>query len=276
MTWPLSSLQEARRLERAFSNRRIPFEQPGFFDHPNFIEHERKDARFLELYARYVEARQYAPDYLVVAERKIEIAARALERAIADDGRMGACVDASGMLARMLDRLGVWNYVAKATLTISFPEASGIDDRYFWVIDEGEFTAAHAVVVAPPFGIVDVTVRHQPYTEQEAALVPPITLAKEWQPARWTESDLANHAILGALAARHIPFEMFLKQQTPHMLDVMQVLPARSVRVGDAVLKYIVVAVGGTNEPLEEILGYQPAGRTAMQIYQQDIEPLAR
>jgi hypothetical protein len=55
---------------------------------------------------------------------------------------------------------------------------------------------------------------------------------------------------LGALAARQIPFERFLKQQTPHMLDVMQVLPARSVRVGDAVLKYIVVAVGGTNEPL--------------------------
>jgi hypothetical protein len=32
---------------------------------------------------------------------------------------LGACVHASGMVARMLDRLNIWNFVAKATLTIT-------------------------------------------------------------------------------------------------------------------------------------------------------------
>lgn len=276
MTWPLSNTQEARRLERAFSNRGIPFDHPGFFDHPKFIEQEQASPRFLELYARYVEARHYTPEYLTSAERKIEVAARALERAVGKDGRLGACVDASGMLARMLDCLGIWNYVAKSTLTITFPPESGIDQRYFWVLDEGEFTAAHAVVVAPPFGVVDVTVRHQPYTDREAAFVPPITLAKEWSSSKWEPTDLANHQIRGALKSQQIPFDHFLKVQMPHMLEVMGALPARSIREGGAILKYVVVAVGGTNEPLEGIVGYRPGGRTALEIYQQDIEPLAQ
>jgi hypothetical protein len=39
-------------------------------------------------------------------------------------------------------------------------------------------------------------------------------------------------------------------------------------------LKYVVVAVGGTIEPLEEITGYKPSERTALQIFEQDIAPL--
>lgn len=56
MPWPLSNDQECRRLEHAFANRNIPFDAPGFYDHPNFLAQEQKDPRFLELYAQYVEA----------------------------------------------------------------------------------------------------------------------------------------------------------------------------------------------------------------------------
>ena len=70
-------------------------------------------------------------------------------------------------LVGVIDRLGVWHYVVKATLTITFVTRSGITDRYFWSFDGGSFAAPHARVVAPSFGIVDVTVRPQVYEGSE-------------------------------------------------------------------------------------------------------------
>lgn len=67
--------------------RNIPFDAPGFYDHPNFLTQEQKDPRFLELYARYVEARQYGDSYLADAAAKIDIAANALASAVKADGR---------------------------------------------------------------------------------------------------------------------------------------------------------------------------------------------
>ena len=41
-------------------------------------------------------------------------------------------------------------------------------------LDEGSFAAPHATVVAPPFGIVEVTVRHQVYEGTECDDLPPV------------------------------------------------------------------------------------------------------
>jgi hypothetical protein len=71
-----------------------------------------------------------------------------------------------------------------------------------------------------------------------------------------------------------ITFDAFLQRQNPSMGDVMCALPPRQIKSGDTMLKYVVVAVGGTIEPLEEITGYKPSERTALQIFEQDIAPL--
>jgi hypothetical protein len=273
MEWPRTNSQESRQLERTFSNEGIPFDIPGFSDHPNFLQCEQSDPRFLELYARYVESRGYTADYLADARKKIDVAARALADAIRIDGRLGACVDAAGMLGRMLDRLGVWNYVGKASLTIKFPAVTKFPDRYFWTFDEGEFVAAHAVVISPPFGIVDVTVRHQIYDPGEENFIPQIVLAEEWQAVKWEPEDLANPSILMMLQENRIPFDVFLNTQSPGMANVIRTLPPRAISQNGTLLKYVIVAVGGTIEPLEGILGYKPGGRTALEIFQQDIMP---
>jgi hypothetical protein len=272
-TWPLSSPSEQQRLERAFSNRGIPVAAPGFYDHPAFLAEERKHPQFLEQYARYVEVRAYDASYLATARQRVASVARALEAAVTSDGRLGACVDASGMLGRMLDRVGVWNYVAKASLTVTFPLGSGFEPRYFWSFDEGNFVAPHAIVVAPPFGIIDITVRQQPYDSGQRELLPPHVLATEFQLDKWTPEDLASADIRAALSLRGVRFDAFLHRQNPSMESVMKLLPARTVVVNGTSLKYVVVGVGATNEPLEGITGYKPGGRTALQIFEQDVMP---
>ena len=273
MQWIPSNRQEQQRLERAFSNRGIPFNVPGFYDHPSFLEAERADPRFLELYARYVEVKSYSDVYLEEAGKRVTAAAIAIEAAVASDGRQGACVDASGMLGRMLDRLGVWSYVAKSTLTVMFPPNYGMPPRYFWAVDMGDFVAPHAVVVAPPFGVVDVTVRHQQYDKDQEALLPTLILADQWTAERWAPEDLVNTEILDALVAKRMPLIPFLNSRYGPMMDVLQRFPVRIVAANGTHMKYVTTGIGGTIEPLEEVTGYQPNGRTALQIFEQDLQP---
>lgn len=273
MPWVLSNAETQRSLEQIFERDGITFTTAGFCDSPEFLAREEDDARYLELYARYVESRGYDEAYLADAKRKVDVVAEAMRAAVEADGRLGACVDVSGMVGRMLDKLGVWNYVAKATLTINFPAASGLSPRYFWSFDYGQFAAPHAIVIAPPYYVVDATVGYQHYNHRQAALIPALVLANDFQAAQWCPEDLANHELLAEMNRRHISFNEFLLLQNPGMASVLAQLPPRTVIADQTALKYAIVAVGGTVEPLEGITGYRPGGRTALTIFQQDVEP---
>lgn len=76
-----------------------------------------------------------------------------------------------------------------------------------------------------------------------------------------------------AVRAMGIRFEDYLKSAEPQMLEVMSALPARLVRNRSVELKYVPVAIGGFVEQSEELTGYQPCGRTAMEIFQTDVLP---
>jgi hypothetical protein len=272
-SWPLSDSSVQKKLERAFRNRSIDYSKPGFCDQEAFLRVERQDHRFLETYAQFVEARAYDEPYLSDARQKIDAVAEVMRAAVAQDGRLGACVDASGMVGRMLDRLNIWNYVAKSTLTITF-EQSGHDPQYFWALDDRQFVAPHAIVVAPPYAVVDVTVKHQPYPTSKGILIPDLVLADQFEQTNWSAEDLANPTIRHiAIQSGFRQFREFLARRHPEMLEVMAALPARLVRTGDITLKYVIVAIGGFVEPLDHVRGYQPCGKTALELFEQQVVP---
>ncbi|WP_339547220.1 hypothetical protein [Pseudomonas sp. RA_35y_Pfl2_P32] len=274
MSWKLSNNALEQQLEKLFHKDEIDFGKPGFYDEPNFLKNEERDPRYLENYARYVEARAYDTNYLTEAKRKIEIAVQVLFSAVKKDGRLGACVDVSGMLGRMLDRLGIWNYVATTTLTIDFPASADRPPQHFWTFDVRSFTAAHAIVVAPPFYVVDVTAALQAYERPVLNFLPNFIVSETFTSASWKPEDLMNHQMLRSIPLQFGNFNNFLKRTNPQMLSVMNALPARQVSHGETTLRYVIVAVGGTIEPLEGVVGYKPCGRTALTIFDQDILPL--
>src|SRR5258708_26710179 len=142
----------------------------------------------------------------------------------------------------------------KQTLTIQFPPRIEVEPVHFWAIDEGTFYAPHAIVVAPPFCIIDVTVKHQPYADDvPKETLPDIVLTDAFTRCTWEPEDLANSEILAALRAHGISFKSFLEGDRPHMLDVIDALPPRSITYGAAMLKYVVVALGGIKGPLEQM-----------------------
>lgn len=273
MPWKFSNESKALALRSKFERLGIDYEKSGFCDSEAFLKAESKDPKIMEDYARYIETRAYTETYLDNAAERITLVAEAVRSAVEVDGREGACVDASGMLGRMLDRLGIWNYVAKSTLTITYPTAARIPKSYFWALDEGDFVSPHAIVVAPPFGIIDVTLRYQMYSGRHREHLPHSVLADVLEVADWEPDDIANDELREYLSAKRVPFLSFLKQHRPHMVAVMQELQARQVAVNGTSLKYVIVAIGGTLEQLEGISGYRPSGRTALEIFESDVVP---
>jgi hypothetical protein len=137
--WPLSNATAQRQLEAWFVQRGIDPSRPGIHDAPAFLRAEAQDPKAMNLVARLVEARSYTDEELQEAERKTLVAARAVAERVASDDRRGLCVVASGVLSRMLDALGVWNFTAKTNLAIQFPSAVSREPRFFYSVDEGEW-----------------------------------------------------------------------------------------------------------------------------------------
>lgn len=272
MKWRLSNSAKEKQLKRAFDNRGIDPSQVAFYDSPAFLKQEVEDPRILNTYAEHVEAKEYSAEYLLSAHRKIETVAHAVGAAIRRDGRQGACVDASMMIGRMLDRLGIWNYVAKATLTIEFPDRSGILPIYFPDMDPTrEFAAAHMIVVAPPFGIIDVTLRQQPYPGRIVDYLPDTVLANDFADSQWTTLDVMSVEAIGLAHGDGMHPDDFFRRHCPGKIKVIERLRPRSVVVNGTKLKYVIVGVGGAQVHLEDLDGYRPSGRSALEIFEKDV-----
>jgi hypothetical protein len=272
--WELSNSSRAKVLEAQFRELGVDSSTPGFCDSPAFLRAERRNARVMDLYAEFIETRSYEAKYLAEARKKIEIVAETVRDAIEKDGRPGACVHASGIIGRMLDKLGIWNYVAKSTLTITYPASAGITPNYFWALDTGDFDSPHAIVVAPPFAIIDVTLRYQQYGGGETKYIPHSVLADKYSSTEWNGADLASDNLRAYLRSRGSDVASFLRANRPHVLQTIASLPPRQVSHEATRMKYVIVAVGGFIEQLDDIVGYNPNGRTAREIFDQDVMPL--
>ncbi|AEI83123.1 hypothetical protein CNE_BB2p03280 (plasmid) [Cupriavidus necator N-1] len=274
--WPLSNASTQQGLDAWFVQRGIDPSRPRLHDTPEFLRAEAQDPKALNMVARLVETRSYTADELQQAERKILVAAEAVADRVARDGRHGLCVVASGVLSRILDELGVWNYTAKSNLAIHFPLSVSVTPRYFYSIDQRQFVAPHAIVVAPPFTVVDVTVRHQMYDKDAMAQYLPVMAAtKEFRPYRVTPTELVSPESRAILRRQGMPVETYLARERSAMLELMKQLPSREVTLDGGRLGYGLVAVGGYQERLHELHGKNCSinGLMPMEIFEQDVLP---
>lgn len=261
------------RIEADFYSKGIPVDQPGFYDHPNFIEVERQNPEYLNNYARYVQLRFYSSEYLEKAEREIPIIAHELHMELLRDGRQGACVDMSGVLSKILEREGYWNFVVKGSLTITFPKSTGIGKRYFWSVDKGEFVAGHAWVFAPPFQIVDLTLKQQQHKQDESKWLPEVAISKSSSQVEPAVEDIISPEVRGYLRSNGIPEKNQLEAVNPTMVQFLDTFPTYQTVVNDTSLKYVPVAVGAPDCPLEEMVGISLKGMSAMEMYTELVLP---
>ncbi len=269
---PRSTPTDQKTLSRLFSNRHIPDAEIGFYNHPNFLAAERDDATFLELYGAWVRARPRSQSYDAHVRAVVPIMATRLAKEILKDGQLGVCIDASMMLSKMLEEQGIWCYAAKGALSI---EAPGLSTRtHFWLYDT-EPCAGHAWIVAPPFEIIDIALKAQPYQRGEAEHLPEALICEvptRIQPEahEYVSSDIiqAEFAARGAF-----PTDLHFRI-APALRSVSESFPSWEVRNGEVVLRY---AIGGVTlsdgETLYDIESRTWNGRSAGEVYDQIILP---
>lgn len=266
-----------KNLEQLFSHHKIDSEKPGFYDDPAFIAAEKNDPLFLENYARFVDTRAFSSEYLALAKVEIPLIASICHQELVADGRLGACIDIGMILSRILEREGFWNYQVKGSMTVKFPQTSGIGNRYFWSYDvlplgqEG-FAAAHSWIVAPPFTIVDVAIRQQPY-KKGRELLPDLVMSEIATGAMVTIEDIFSPDFIAFARAKQVPARKMVQTFAPHLRQFSQDFPATEVPFGEIRLVYIPVAIGAPDLPFENMNGSYFNGRLGIELYNDLVVP---
>ena len=251
----------------------IPTDNPGFYDHPNFLAVEQKNPFFLANYARFVSTLTLDDNYIENAHTKISIIVEELYKHMAKENQVGRCIDITGILMRILEKENIWNFAVKGSLTIEFPTASNIGNRYFWSVDTGEFFAGHAWICAPPYDVIDLSVRHQPYSANEADFLPKYVMEENMAQAESDINDIISPEVRNDLLLHGIPLSHQLEQVNHETPKFIKVFPAKSITADDTTLKYTSIAGFANDGPLEEITNMNFQGKFPLQLYEEDILP---
>lgn len=255
-------------LARDFEKRGTPTDSPGFCDHPNFLAAEGSDPAYLNNYAAFVARKPYDSAYFGRARTVISKSAALLYQELLRHGRLGACVNISGILSRILDREGIWNCPVKGSLTIEFPPGTGLETSYFWSVDHGDFVAGHAWVFAPPFTIVDVAIKRQPYSPDKLPFLPDTVLSENRRYVSVDVEDIVSPSARAEMLMSGISPKRFLDVSAPQLKHMLRVFPAISINgLRGARLKYSPVAVGLPDKPLEEMRNMDFDGKTPWELY---------
>jgi hypothetical protein len=165
----------------------------------------------------------------------------------------------------MLERQGYWNYISKSSLTIKFPSASKIEPKYFWPYDVGNFVTAHAFVVAPPFAVIDLTIKQQAYSGKEKDWVPNFIIEEVVQPAEPDVIDLISPGMQHIMST----YNGILKANMIKAKDFNHL----QLTVDATNIKYIQYAISAPDVPLEKMGNLILSGRRPLQLYNDVILP---
>lgn len=256
--------------------------QFGFYDQPAFLSLERRNPKVLDNYAKWVINRPRTAEYDEHARSVVPKVAELIEKRLARENAVAACLNVATMAVSMLNRLGVWSVAVRGALTVDVPSKPSLGVRYFPhmdLLDNPDNITGHGWLVAPPFMIVDATVKHQKWVglpAEFARSLPAVVLAEETAPARPRWMDLISDAVIKAngIPARErngsLPYRM-----NPDLADFERDFPGVQVTSGIVRLKYFAsgnTVSDGTLEGMQWVSPEKP-NLKPIHIWDEDIRP---
>ena len=194
------------------SSRDIPVDSPGFHLLREFQDAVQPHVQ-LDIYASFVLSRDYSKEYLDRAEKIIRSICHEVRKKVRD---VGQCANVAVALSGIFDELGIWNYIATGGLTLEYDPITGIDGSTHFpplMTRKNKATTGHAWLVAPPFKIIDPTIKMQVYRPDEEPLIPEMVLEKNPPRTSWNILDIAEAEFIeGILEAGGVPSPRFIEQ----------------------------------------------------------------
>jgi hypothetical protein len=258
-------------LEELFTSLGIDFHDAGFYDLPSFLAVEKKNAAFLENYAEYVDRQQYPTEYLDKVRRVVPAMAQFVYHHLREEGRLGACIDVSGMVTRMLDREGIWSYAVGGGATIEFPSSSGIVPSHFGFIGGQSRIAGHMWVRVPPFAVLDITLPAQPWDRARLPFFNSFVMSEVSRATAPTVEQLVDMNAIEQwiLSNGRSPTTRDIFRLVPRLGPFMERFPTFSVRADPITVSYAPTKIGGTIKPLEGMTEPHLNGYSPLELYQE-------
>jgi len=178
-----------------FKNLGIDTSAPGFYNDPIFLKIERKTPSILNEYNKFVMVKKYSDEYLIFVKKKIDIIVNILFDELSKSSRIGACIDISQILMLILEKEGIWSCMFDGSMTIEYSKELKITNTYFYTVDYGDYSAAHAWIAAPPYKIIDLSISFQNYEYSEKPYIPKYILTDYVTNAEIQAIDIVNPEI---------------------------------------------------------------------------------
>ncbi len=265
------------QLEEEFAAAKIPTDEPGFYEDRAFIRREQRVPHFLDNYARFVQWRHYDMGYAEYAEPVVHVVAEEVQLALKADGSEQAHAEAPLVMSRLLEREGIWNYVACGAMSIAFPPNSGFNPFSFPSVDlcmGSPVDRSYRWVVAPPFQIIDVSIQACRYPYPFNHLLPKIVWATKTETSISTPDEIFSPKVLKEIEQSGESMEEAVDRYFPNYREGFAPdFPARIVTCLDTQLKYVPTHVMISEESLEQLKGFQTQGLSAAQLYSKKIRP---
>lgn len=253
-----ASHKAARReeLESFFSALGIDCGQIAFYNQAAFKAAEQKQPTLFQRYAEFVEARSYDAGYLARARQMIPKIAAYLHAELAKDGQEGACVDCSLALSKILERVGIWNYVAAGSVTVEFDPQTRLPTQHWPHMRGSEQAVGHAWISAPPFRVIDLTIGQQRNAERIRPHLPDMIVAEDCEPVAEVRLDDLMHPDLqlrilseyGGLPTIHQVME-----RKPEIANLLRTFRPFAVRREPIFAKYFPCCMTALEEPFEAV-----------------------
>lgn len=169
-------------LVRLFEGLQIDVSAPGFLDDPNFIKAESRAPLFLENYAKYIKYMPLEDAYLVRVRKQLPEFSVLLASHLERQAILGNCKQVCLGVSRLLDRLGIWNYVVAGSVAAKRRAGADEDWKYLRYVDRRDTPdgiTGHFWLVVPPYVCVDPTIKWQRWRDREFMNAIPDTLMIE-------------------------------------------------------------------------------------------------
>ncbi len=253
---------------RVWKRNGLSIDRPGFYDHPSYVRAEQSQPGYINTYARYVRDQRYTEGYLARSEAIIQAAAAMLNREVIADGRTNLCMAASKVLSRILERERVWNYVVVGAFSVSMRIDGRWQTHSFYPFDVRPVDAAHAWVMAPPFCLVDLTLRQQRYPGPAAAYLPDRLLTPYTFSADVTAREVCSPALLLGLQLKGFTDDEILNRAFQPFKQFSAVFPPEVMQTASATLKYVPTRIITPEGDLDHLHALTINGKSPEALYQ--------
>ncbi|HEV2553227.1 MAG TPA: hypothetical protein VGV17_05665 [Bosea sp. (in: a-proteobacteria)] len=255
-------------LQATFDRLGIDTSQPGFYDDPAYVQHEQSSPLFTEAYAEWVMLRSRTAEYDARALDIVPRVADLIEARLIRHEWNGGCIAVTGIMTRILDRLGIWN----APISGSAAAYVGHDSRHFAVNDVHDgpgFDTGHMWIMAPPYDIIDLTLHYQRWQgDKFQSHIPNQILATRTELVRPRVRDMVAPEVLHDYG--HDPETFPIPRDQKRVLTTF---PARRFVWNATDIRYVPAGIRVQDGGLERVNIDENQGVSAQRIWDEDMVP---